>query len=248
MSGSTATPLTLEVDLLPAFSNMPSTFSGWNTSRDGSGVAYADGYVFSFKSDLNLFAQWTTKTVDTISFSANGGNGSISSISVSPGSTLTLPSQSGLIRAGFAITSWNTEANGSGAKYIVGQQMTVSESTLLYAQWSGHKPSILFGAIGTFKSNSSSLSTALKSHILRLARTIKLKQFRTITLYGYSAATGLKSLNVALSRTRAHNVGVFLRHELANLRIRGVSISSAGEGAIAGQVSNEYSRVEVFGF
>ena len=247
MSSSSTTSFTPEANLLPMFVNASHTFSGWNTTRDGSGVSYADGAVFSFKADLVLFAQWTTKSIDTISFSANGGDGSVSSISVSPGSTYTVPNQTGLIRAGFILTNWNTSANGSGTKYLVGEQVTASESTLLYAQWSGYKPAVLFSAIGTFKRASSSLSPALKSQIIRLARTIKSRQFRTISLYGYSGETGLKSLNVALSRKRAQSVGTFLRHELALLRIRDVSISTAGEGAITGQSSNEYSRVEVFG-
>jgi hypothetical protein len=187
------------------------------------------------------------KIIDTISFSANGGDGSVASISASPGSNFTMPSQTGLIRAGYILANWNTSANGSGTKYLVGEQVTVASSVLFYAQWSGHKPATLFSAIGTFRSNSSSLSPALKSQINRLARTIKLKAYRKISLYGYSAATGLRSLNVVLSRMRAENVATYLRYQLEILKVRGVSISSAGEGAIAGQSSNEYSRVEVFG-
>jgi hypothetical protein len=34
------------------------TFNGWNTNADGSGDAYADGSVYSFTSDITLYAQW----------------------------------------------------------------------------------------------------------------------------------------------------------------------------------------------
>ncbi|HXC19283.1 MAG TPA: InlB B-repeat-containing protein, partial [Acidimicrobiales bacterium] len=232
---------------LPTFANTSRSFSGWNTSRDGSGTSYADGSQFSFKEDLVLYAQWTLAVTDTFSFNANGGDGTVASITGSPGSTFTVPGQAGLIRAGYVLTNWNTSANGSGSKYLVGAQVTIAGSTLLYAQWSGHKLSTLFGAIGTFKTNSSSLSAALKSQIDRVAHTIKTRQYRSVTLFGYTAATGLKSLNVAVSRSRAANVANYLRRQLNALRDRGVSISSAGEGAIAGQTSNAYSRVEVFG-
>jgi hypothetical protein len=247
LSASAPTPLTLFANLQPEFVNTSHSFAGWNTSRDGSGISYSDGAQLSFKLDLVLYAQWTLAIVDTFSFNANGGNGSVASISAAPGSTLTVPGQTGLIRAGFVLNNWNTNANGSGTKYLVGAHVTVTASILLYAQWSGHKFATLFSSIGAFKSNSSSLSPALKSQINRIALTIKSRRYHTVTLFGYTAATGLRSFNVALSRSRAANAAIFLRHELNLLKVHGVAISSAGEGAIAGQSSSAYSRVEVFG-
>ena len=159
---------------------------------------------------------------------------------------LQFPVSPGLIRAGYVLTDWNTSADGKGPT-SVGQTVTVNSSTLLYAQWSGHEPSTMVGAIGTFKSGSSSLSSALKSQINRVAITIKSRKYLKVDLFGYTATTGLRSLNVSLSRARAHNVAIYLRTRLNVLRARGVTIFSTGEGAIAGQSSNAYSRVEVFG-
>ena len=246
-TGTSPKSLTLIQDLSPSFSDAGYTFEGWNTSADGSGISYSDGAQLSFKLDLVLYAQWTLAIVDTFSFNANGGNGSVASISEAPGSTLTVPGQTGLIRAGFVLNNWNTNANGSGTKYLVGAHVTVTASILLYAQWSGHKFATMISEIGDFKSNSSSLSPALKSQINRIALTIKSRRYHTVTLFGYTAATGLRSFNVALSRSRAANAAIFLRHELNLLKVHGVAISSAGEGAIAGQSSRAYSRVEVFG-
>ncbi len=247
LTESAPTPLTPFVNLRPEFVDTTHSFAGWNTSRDGSGTSYIDGSQFSFKLDLVLYAQWTLPVVDTLSFNANGGNGSVASISASPGSTITVPGQAGIIRAGFLLDNWNTSANGTGTKYLVGSHVSVTASILLYAQWSGHKLATLFSAIGVFKSNSSLLSAALKSQINRIAHTIVSRKYHTVTLFGYTAATGLRSLNVALSRSRAANAAIFLRHDLNILKDHGVSISSAGEGAIAGQSSSSYSRVEVFG-
>jgi uncharacterized repeat protein (TIGR02543 family) len=247
MSEDSMLPLTLFASLRPAFVDPSHVFSAWNTAADGSGTSYLDGAQYSFKSDLVLYAQWTQTTVDTFSFNANGGSGTITSISDSSGSTLTLPGQSGLIRAGFVLVDWNTSANGSGTKYLVGQVVTVSKSIDLYAQWTGHKLSTLFGAIGTFKAGSSSLSEALKSQILRVALTIRARKYVSVDLYGYTGTTGLQSLNMSLSRARARNVATYLRVRLAELKDRGVTVDSTGEGAIAGQSSNSYSRVEVFG-
>jgi uncharacterized repeat protein (TIGR02543 family) len=247
MTATEATPFTHFADIQPTFVNGSQLFSGWNTSRDGTGTSYSDGYQFSFQTDLVLYAQWTPSVVDTYSFSANGGSGTISSISGVPGSNLVVPGQTGLIRVGFTLTDWNTNANGSGTNYRMGQNVTITGSTLLFAQWSGHKPAALFGAIGTFKSGSSALSANLKSQINRVALTIRTRKYFTIDLFGYSATTGLKSLNISLSRSRAINVGTYLRNRLSALKVRGVSIASSGQGSISGQSSNAYSRVEVFG-
>jgi hypothetical protein len=247
LAESAPTPLTLFASLQPKFANASHTFFDWNTSVDGSGVSYSNGEQYSFKSDLILYAQWTLTVTDTFSFSANGGSGSVATMSGLPGSTLTLPGQSGLIRAGYVLVDWNTRANGSGTSFRVGELVTVSQSTEFYAQWSGHKLATLFGAIGSFKSGSPTLSSALKSQIDRVALTIRSRKYRTVDLFGYTSTTGLQSLNVSLSRSRARNVANYLRVRLAVLKVRGVRITSVGEGAIAGQSSNSYSRVEVFG-
>jgi flagellar motor protein MotB len=247
MSESATSSLTLFTNIQPKFINAAHSFSSWNTARDGSGVSYANGAQYGFGSDLVLYAQWASNAVDTLSFNANGGSGTVASISGAPGSLVTVPGQTGLIRVGFVLTSWNTNAHGSGTSFQVGQQVTLVDSEILFAQWSGHAPATLFGAIGTFKTDSSSLSANLKSQINRLANTIRSRKFLKVNLFGYTAATGLKSFNVSLSRARAMNVAIYLRRRLRVLNVVGVTVLSSGEGAIAGQSSSSYSRVEVFG-
>ncbi len=222
-------------------------FSGWNTQADGSGTMYAEGVSLTLSGSQTFFAQWTAGPSVTVTFDANGGSGSISPINGTPGSTITLPDQSGLIHAGFELMKWNTSPTGSGTSYPIGQGFKLAGSEVLYAQWSGHKLPILFGAIGTFNGRSSSLSAALKSQIRRIAITIRSRKYRKVDLFGYTAATGLSTLNVSLSRSRARNVAAYLHIQLIQLKVRGVTILSTGEGAIAGQTSKAYSRVEVFG-
>jgi OmpA family protein/List-Bact-rpt repeat protein len=247
MSESTTAPLTLFANLQPSFTDSDHSFSSWNTARDGSGISYLNGAQYGFSADLVLYAQWTPDTVDTLSFNANGGSGTVASISGAAGSLVTVPGQTGLIRVGFVLTSWNTIANGSGTAFRVGQLVTLAQSVKLFAQWSGHAPATLFGAVGIFKTGSSSLSANLKSQINRIANTIRSRKFRTVDLFGYTSATGLKSFNISLSRARARNVAIYLRNRLRALNVVGVSVLSSGEGAVSGQSSNSYSRVEVFG-
>jgi uncharacterized repeat protein (TIGR02543 family) len=228
-------------------SNSGFAFSGWNTSADGSGTQYAGGSTYVVTGAQTLFAQWILGPSDTLTFNANGGSGSVAPIIGAPGSTVTLPDQSGLIMSGFLMSEWNTSPKGTGKSYSFGQALRLTSSAVLYAQWKGHKPVTLFGAVGSFKKNSSSLSLALKNQIDRIALTVKAKKYSTVTLYGYTATTGLVSLNMSLSRARAQHVAQFLRLRLNALRVKGVTIRAAGEGAIVGESSSEYSRVEIFG-
>lgn len=77
-------------------------------------------------------------TVKTIHFDANGGTGSMAS--VSPGDMTALPLNT-FVRTGFTFTGWNTKADGSGNSYANGaatSQIVQSESKrniTLYAQW-----------------------------------------------------------------------------------------------------------------
>lgn len=228
-------------------SNSGFAFSGWNTSADGSGTQYAGGSTYVVTESQTLFAQWILGPSDTLTFNANGGSGSVAPIIGAPGSTITLPDQSGFIMNGFLMSEWNTSPKGTGKSYSFGEALRLTNSIVLYAQWKGHKPVTLFGAVGAFKKNSSTLSLALKNQVDRIALTVKAKKYLTVTLYGYTAATGLASLNMSLSRARAQHVAQFLRLRLNALRVKGVSIRSAGEGAIAGESNSVYSRVEIFG-
>ena len=242
MTESSSTHLTLFVNIRPAFQNDSEAFVDWNTARDGSGTSYSDGAQFSFGTDLQLYAQWSLITLDTFTFSANGGDGTVPSIIGSPGTNLTVPGQAGLIRSGYVLTNWNTSANGSGSKYLVGEKVTITGSVDLYAQWSGHSPATLFGAIGTFRKNSSLLSASLKSQVNRIANTIRSRKYVKVDLFGYTAATGLKSFDLSLSRTRARNVATYLRGRLHALNVRGVTVLSTGDGSIIGQSSNAAHR------
>ncbi|MEY3733844.1 MAG: hypothetical protein RL347_1203, partial [Actinomycetota bacterium] len=48
--------------LMPnAFTRTGFAFAGWNTSADGSGVAFANGATYSFTANLTLYAQWAQR-------------------------------------------------------------------------------------------------------------------------------------------------------------------------------------------
>ncbi len=98
-----------------------------------------------------------TPTTYTVSFSANGGSGSVSSQTVNSGTSITLPSASGLTYTGYTFVNWNTASNGSGTSYSVGSSYTVTSNVTLYAIWQVAGPTAVFTAVDA------SLSATLKS-------------------------------------------------------------------------------------
>jgi len=231
---------------LPTPTNANENFIGWFSALTGGSFVGLAGAIYSPTQSLTLYAQWGPTSTVQISVSANGGSGSASTLSGVAGSTVTLPSSSSLLRPGYTLSSWNTAVDGSGTSYALGQSVTLSTSLTLYAQWKKTPTSVLYGAVGIFSTKSATLSAGLKSQVRHLAATIKAKKYAKVTLFGYTAATGVFSLNRSLSLARAKNVANFLRSELGAMKVKGVAISAAGEGAVAGKTGRQYSRVEVF--
>ena len=117
-------------------------FNGWNTKRNGSGKAYKDkakvkNLTAACKA-ITLYAQWK-KAAYNIKFVANGGSGTMSTISVNVGASRTLPANK-FTRRCYAFTGWNRKANGSGTAYknkatVKNLTKTAGATVNLYAQW-----------------------------------------------------------------------------------------------------------------
>jgi outer membrane protein OmpA-like peptidoglycan-associated protein len=105
---------------------------------------------------------------------------------------------------------------------------------------------VLYGAIGDFPRNVTTLSASLEHQVHELAIVLKAKHYTKVKLYGYTAATGLATLDRSLSEARASSVASYLRDELRSMNVKGVAIEASGEGSVGGKTLSLYSRVEVF--
>ena len=128
VKGSKATLLDNE------FTRTDFNFKGWNTKADGSGASYSNKQSFALNSDIILYAQWEKVEYATITFNANGGSGSMQSISVVKGSSTTLPDAT-FTRSGYNFKGWNTKADGSGFAYQNKQSIASYSNLTLFAQW-----------------------------------------------------------------------------------------------------------------
>nr|MCR5304149.1 InlB B-repeat-containing protein [Lachnospiraceae bacterium] len=116
-------------------------FTGWNDMSDGSGMLYYDQQ--SVKSTslsvnyINLYAVWSPVEF-TVSFSANGGTGTMLDQTFKYGVAGTLSSNQ-FKYTGRTFLSWNTKADGTGTSYADNATTTISstgDGVTLYAQWS----------------------------------------------------------------------------------------------------------------
>ncbi len=130
------------------------TFKNWNTSKDGSGTAYANKADASKLTETNgaeitLYAQWTANKY-TITFNGNGStSGSMKKLSnCKYGKKYTL-TKNGFKKKGYTFTGWNTKKDGSGKTYknkaeVKNLSSKADGKVTLYAQWKKTKYTITY--------------------------------------------------------------------------------------------------------
>ena len=97
-----------------------------------------------FSSEFSYKSAWSNKTIGIsvrcvsaagleLKLDANDNSNREAKLYGSANSTITIPKDA-FVRDGYAITSWNTEPDGSGTEYTTTFNLTTSD--ILYAQWS----------------------------------------------------------------------------------------------------------------
>ena len=75
----------------------------------------------------------------TVGYNGNGSTGGVppeDSTLYNSGDTVTVLGNTGsLVRDGYVFSGWNTEAGGTGSSYLPDDTFTITESVVLYAQW-----------------------------------------------------------------------------------------------------------------
>ncbi len=97
---------------------------GGNTSNPGT----------SGGSNTNPSNPETPKATCTITFDANGGTGSIASITEVAGTEITLP-ENAFTKDGWIFAGWNTKDDGTGTNYEDKAKITLIGNITLYAKW-----------------------------------------------------------------------------------------------------------------
>ncbi|MCR5725712.1 MAG: InlB B-repeat-containing protein, partial [Treponema sp.] len=133
--------------LLPQPIRAGYTFTGWNLSPDGTGAAVYAGTPVTQTEDHTLYAQWQAKTY-TVSYNANEGIGTISSVTAPYDSTVELPANA-FFRDGYSFYGWATEKKPLEQNvYSPGEHIPVTRSFTVFAIWKPHAYTIRFDANG----------------------------------------------------------------------------------------------------
>ncbi len=90
-----------------------------------------------FASSENTIYDGPRLTVPTVSFSSNGGSGSMADQTAAGSTALTSNS---FTRQAYSFAGWNTAADGSGTAYADGASYDFAANLTLYAQWSAIPP------------------------------------------------------------------------------------------------------------
>ncbi|MFN0604224.1 InlB B-repeat-containing protein [Facklamia hominis] len=109
-------------------------FTGWNTQADGQGESYAIDSKLPMTKDLTLYAQWSKYLHLTYEGNAPGvtkvpqdnhayKNGDKATIDHAP------------LHSEYRFIGWNTQQDGKGKFYKFNDQLEMTQSIILYAQW-----------------------------------------------------------------------------------------------------------------
>jgi len=128
-------------NLLPnAFVKEGYTFKGWSTTTNGA-VEYANGASYTAAGDATLYAVWEINTY-TVTFDANGGNGTMLPQSFTYGIAQNLTLNT-FTKEGHTFKGWSTTAAGS-VSCLDGSSYTATGSVTLYAVWETNKYIVTF--------------------------------------------------------------------------------------------------------
>ena len=116
------------------------TFTGWNTSADGTGTAYTNSQSYPFLANLTLYARWG----NVITFSSQGatsGSPSRTSQSWTSGS-INLPTVNTMVKAGYTFSGWTTGSQ----TYAGGDSYTPTAGITFNPVWTANTYTISYNS------------------------------------------------------------------------------------------------------
>ena len=106
-------------------------FVGWKVN--GAGDTLAVGTEITVTGNVTLVAQWEAIPAYTVSYAANGGSGTMASVSVQEGNVYTLPQCGFTAPEGYKFVGW--KVGDEETLRQPGYQITVSADVVVTAQW-----------------------------------------------------------------------------------------------------------------
>lgn len=152
-------------------------FSSWNTNSGGTGTDYNPGASYNVDGNATLYAKWTEITYPVI-YNGNASNASNLPANQQKHYTqdLTLASSPTPTRTGYTFSSWNTEADGTGTRYDLGDTYSTNAELRLFAQWTINTYAVTYYANGTSVTNVPQPQTKVYNTTLALTSDIPARE------------------------------------------------------------------------
>jgi uncharacterized repeat protein (TIGR02543 family) len=133
---------------LNTFTKAGYSFAGWGTSAGGP-VQYSDGASYTMgAANVTLYAQWTTATLYTVSFNANGGAGALMMDQSIAGGTSVPLTMNTYTKMGYTFAGWATSAGGAVSYLDTAPYAMGAANATLYAQWTANTYTVSYDAQG----------------------------------------------------------------------------------------------------
>ena len=167
-------PLELEVDIPERYGYI---FAGWGTTSSATIVQYNPGDTYTSNSNIDLYAVWQEATA-TLTYDSNGCGTSPAPVTMKYSKKITAIS---MTNQGYTLNSWNTEADGSGVSYNVGDTIknanVIPEDMTLYAQCTE--------ATATLTYNANGHGTAPSSVTMKYSKVTKAASMSNVSGYSF---------------------------------------------------------------
>ena len=159
----TGTPLTPAQN---TFKRTGYTFAGWQAYSELKKQNVKIGDTVAEGDTITLTAQWTANPY-TVQYNANGGNGSMSSVTVAGGTPLA-DVENAFTREGYTFTGWAPYSDTQKKNLKIGDVPANGDTVIMYAQWVKNSPTNYTvkynagGGTGSMPAVSVSVKEALK--------------------------------------------------------------------------------------
>lgn len=125
--------------------NPPSgtTFAGWNSKSDGTGLSFYAGQPYTTRESLTLYAQYSSDPVITLNENYGLMRAGYQSV---PSGVATNLGANPFSRTGYSFVGWTTFSDGTGTSYQDRESITTATAMSLHAQWQINQYTVSYDA------------------------------------------------------------------------------------------------------
>ena len=177
-----------------------------NTTGHIEGAIPVGSTLLSVKIPANVCQTKMTAQTYTVTYDGNGADsGETTDTNAYTRGTVATVKANGFTRSKYTFTGWNTSANGSGRPYAKGDQITMTDNVVLYAQWTRNSSrdddDKYFFAIQKVDAQDGHALNDAKFELYQLDKDGEVVNRRVTTTRRHSSENGIALFSVSATKT-----------------------------------------------